>query len=65
MSKPCENCDSDLKVCASCDFYNNKYIEKTVLEQIQLEITNIFIKYNLSNTKLCFEILKIFNKRRK
>ena len=27
MSKPCENCGSDFKVCISCDLYNGKYIE--------------------------------------
>ena len=27
MSKPCENCGSDFRVCISCDLYNGKYIE--------------------------------------
>ena len=27
MSKPCENCGSDLRVCVDCDLYNGKYIE--------------------------------------
>ena len=34
MSKPCENCGCDLKVCKDCDLYTGKYF-KAELEEIQ------------------------------
>ena len=31
MSKPCENCGSDLKICKTCDLYGSKtYTQKEV-----------------------------------
>ena len=44
MSKPCENCGCDLKVCKDCDLYTGKYFKAELqaeLEEIRAEIGRI------------------------
>lgn len=46
MSRPCENCGSDIRVCQDCDLYKGKFIEipadatnKDVLEAVWPGVT--------------------------
>jgi len=38
-------------------------IERAVLDKIRVEIAEAFIKHGLGNTKICFDILKIIDRK--
>ena len=61
MSSPCSNCGSDFKVCIECDFYNGKYIEKSVLDDIKAEIKSNMFKDNQITSNIDAITMSVWN----
>ena len=62
MSTPCQNCGCDTRVCNDCDFYNGKYIEKSVIDDIKAEIEALYPTYTLAQIIVCDKCLDIIDK---
>ena len=55
MSRPCNNCGADLRVCVDCDLYKGKYYEVEDVAELLGKVKNICLKVK-HDTDNCWHI---------